>query len=86
MIVETTSTAPAILIVSEVNYPGWVASVDYAPARIYTADFMLRGIYVPAGAHRVEMRYTAPAARTGAWISIGSLLAIAALCVYWRRI
>lgn len=85
MTVETTSAAPAVLIISEVNYPGWVASVDDVPARIYTADFLLRGIYVPAGSHRVEMRYTAPAARNGALISGVSLLMAAALCVYARR-
>jgi len=85
MTVETTSATPAILIVSEVNYPGWVASVDDVPARIYTADFLLRGIYVPAGSHRVEMRYTAPSARRGALISGVTLLMIAGLCVYARR-
>lgn len=85
MAVETSSATPAVLIVSEVNYPGWVASIDDVPARIYTADYLVRGIYVPAGSHRVEMHYTAPAARNGALISVVTLLAVTVLCVYALR-
>jgi len=83
--IETNSGTAAILIVSEVNYPGWVASVDGVAAPIYTADFVLRGVAVPAGSHHVEMRYTAPAARRGAFISVLTLLTVAGLGVYARR-
>lgn len=82
--IETKADTPTVLILSEVNYPGWLASVDGADVPIYTADFLLLGVIVPAGSHRIEMRYTAPAARKGAWISITTLLVIAGLCVYSR--
>lgn len=83
--IETSADTASILVVSEINYPGWVATVDGKSTPIYTADFLLRGIALPAGAHRVEMRYTAPAARNGAMISGLTLLLIGALILYERR-
>jgi len=77
-----------VLVVSEINYPGWEATVDGRAARIHAADYLLRGVPLPAGAHRVEMRYTAPAARVGAAISAFTLLLLAALAFaprVWRR-
>src|SRR5712692_4590859 len=83
--IETSAPTATVLMVSEIFYPGWVASVDRQPAQIYVSDYLLRGISLPAGQHRVEMHYTAPAARTGAIISICTLLLLGALFVYGRR-
>src|SRR6266550_1569185 len=58
--------------------------IFFRQAPIVTTDFLLRGVALPPGSHRVEMRYTAPAARTGAFISVFSLLVILGLFVYNR--
>jgi hypothetical protein len=79
LIAETSSDRPAVLVVSEINYPGWIAWVDGQRAPIITADYLLRSVVVPAGLHRVEMRYTAPAARLGARISLIAIGLIIAL-------
>jgi uncharacterized membrane protein YfhO len=42
-------------------------------------------VIVPEGKHRVEMSYTAPAARRGAIISALTLLAMAGVVIYPRR-
>lgn len=81
LVIETVADTAAVLVVSEVNYPGWIATIDGARAPIHTADFLLRGVILPAGSHRMEMRYTAPAARNGALISLASLIFLAALGV-----
>jgi len=83
--IETSAETASVLIVGEINYPGWVATVDGAPAPIHSADFLLRGIALPAGLHRVEMRYTAPAARNGAFISGFTILLLVGLALYERR-
>jgi hypothetical protein len=83
--INTKSDKTAILVVSEINYPGWIATVDGSTAPIYQTDYLLRGVLVPAGVHRVEMRYAAPAARKGAVLSVITILAIAGLCIYARR-
>ncbi|MDT7602615.1 MAG: hypothetical protein QOF61_612 [Acidobacteriota bacterium] len=83
--VETEADRDALLVVSEIFYPGWEASVDGRAARIHLTDYLLRGVAVPAGRHRVEMRYRAPAARAGASVSALTLALLVALGVYARR-
>lgn len=87
LVVETESPAPAVLVVSELNYPGWIANLDGERVPIHTGNFLLRSVVLPAGKHQVEMRYTAPAARNGALISGFSLLVMFGLAVgaRWRH-
>ena len=85
VVIETIADTASVLVASEINYPGWIATVDGAPAPIHTADFLLRGIVLPAGSHRVEMRYTAPAARNGAFISVFTILLMGGLALYESR-
>jgi hypothetical protein len=85
LVIDTDALAPTVLVVSEIFYPGWAATVDGQPARILLTDYLLRGVALPPGRHRVEMRYTAPAARGGAIISACTLLLLGGLFVYSRR-
>ncbi|MDQ1610385.1 MAG: hypothetical protein QOG00_316 [Pyrinomonadaceae bacterium] len=85
LVVETRATQVTVLVVSEMFYPGWEATVDGAAARIHLTDFLLRGVFVPAGAHRVEMSYRAPAARNGAIISACTLVGLCLLVIFDRR-
>ncbi|MFL6211183.1 MAG: hypothetical protein ACJ74W_20205 [Pyrinomonadaceae bacterium] len=85
MLIETDAPTDTVLIVSEIFYPGWVATVDERPSQIYLTDYLLRGVALPAGQHRVELRYTAPAARNGALISALSLLTLLGLALYSFR-
>jgi hypothetical protein len=85
IVVETIAPTPTVLVLSEIFYPGWEATVDGRPERIRLADFLLRGVAVPAGRHRVEMRYVAPQARNGALVSALTLAALAGLCLASRR-
>ena len=85
IVVETESATPAVLVLSEVFYPGWEASVDGEARRIMLANYLLRAVAVPAGRHTVEMRYAAPAARNGAIISALTLAALIALAFVARR-
>jgi hypothetical protein len=83
--IETRTDQPAVLVVSEMHYPGWVATIDGVKTHIHNTDFLLRGIVAPAGLHRIEMQYKAPGARNGAIISLFTLLLIASLAVYAKR-
>jgi hypothetical protein len=85
MAIETNSDKQAMLVVSEMHYPGWVATLDGVKTPIHNTNFLLRGVVTPAGLHRVEMRYRAPGARTGAIISLFTLLLIGALAVHAKR-
>lgn len=82
--IETNSDKQAALIVSEVSYPGWEATIDGQPTRIFTANYLLRGVIVPEGKHRVDMRYTAPWTKAGGAISLLTLLVMGGVA-FWRR-
>jgi hypothetical protein len=82
--IETVADKRAALVVSEPHYPGWEATIDGQSAPILTANYLLRGVIVPEGKHRVEMRYTAPSARRGAIISVLTLLALTIGAITWR--
>jgi hypothetical protein len=62
--------APGLLMLSEVYYPGWKAYVDGRPVSLYSADYVLRAVPVPAGEHTVELRYESRSLRAGIAISL----------------
>jgi Bacterial membrane protein YfhO len=45
----------SLLVMSENYYPGWMAWLDDAPAKIYNVDIAFRGIVIPAGTHWLRM-------------------------------
>ena len=55
-----------MVIAGETYSPGWQASVDGKPARLYEVYSALRGVVVDAGRHRVEMRYRPKSVFVGA--------------------
>lgn len=67
-----------MLVLSEVWYPGWTATVDGAEAKVLRADWSLRGIPVAAGRHTVEVRFEPAPFRRGAVVTLVALLAAAA--------
>ncbi len=84
--IETEADQPAVLVVSELFYDGWQATLDGVPVPIYKADYLLRGVAVPAGKHRVVMRYAAPMARSGFFISQATFVLMVGLALWhWRN-
>lgn len=79
--VEAVAPAPSVLVLNGAWYPGWEATVADAAADVFPANLVLRGVAVPAGTHRVVLRYTQPGLQAGAIISLASL---AALLAWWR--
>jgi len=49
--------APALLVLSEVFYPGWQAFLDGQPTPIYRTNFAFRGVWVPPGTHRLVLSF-----------------------------
>jgi hypothetical protein len=52
--VATQADGPRFLVVSDVYYPGWRASMDGRAARVLRTDYLLRGVALPAGTHTVR--------------------------------
>ncbi|NQU08690.1 MAG: YfhO family protein [Candidatus Abyssubacteria bacterium] len=72
---------PKILVLSEQYYPGWRATVDGAPTKIYRANYLLRAVEAPAGTHTVCFSYRPSSLAIGFPISILTLLGIVVVLV-----
>ena len=79
VVYRVTTDRPRLLVASEVYYPaGWTATVGVEPAPIVRANYLLRGVPVPAGEGQiVTLRYRPETRSRGVMIS-----GIAALLVY----
>ncbi len=62
-----------LLVMSEVYYPGWSATVDGAATPIMRADVALRGIPLHAGKHQIEMVYDPWSVKVGIGVTVGTL-------------
>lgn len=76
--VETRSATPSLLVLADVFYPGWEATVDGRPAPVVRADYVLRAAPVAAGTHLVRFEFRPASLRTGAAVSGASFLLLAA--------
>jgi hypothetical protein len=69
---KVTATGNNLLFLSESYYPkGWKALVDGRETPIYRLDYLFRGIVVPEGTHKVEMKFESPTYRLGENVSLG---------------
>ncbi len=57
VLIKTTSSKPGYLVFTDSFYPGWIATVDGAAAKILRANYSFRGVAVPLGMHNVEFHY-----------------------------
>ncbi len=76
VVVRTNARRPALLILTDSWFPGWKASVDGVAVPIHRVDYLVRGVSVPAGAHRVEFRYQPSSWRAGWIVSTLALLTL----------
>lgn len=75
---EATLSAPGLLVLSEVSYPGWVVRVNGQAATGLRAYGLLRAIALPAGHWSLEWRFEPLAFRAGAALGALTLLALSA--------
>jgi hypothetical protein len=73
-----------LLVVSESMYPGWVATVDASPARIWNAYGTFRSVVVDAGRHSVEMPFRPRTVYYGAALGLLGLVLVAAVAISRR--
>jgi uncharacterized membrane protein YfhO len=50
----------SVLLVNDKFDPTWRVSVDGKPAELLRCNFIMRGVFVPPGAHTVEFQFSLP--------------------------
>jgi hypothetical protein len=77
---DVSADRPVWLFVADANYPGWRATLDGAPAPLFSADVLGKAVGVPQGRHTVTIAFHSATFARGLWISIAAtLLALLAL-------
>ncbi|CAA9544393.1 MAG: hypothetical protein AVDCRST_MAG87-352 [uncultured Thermomicrobiales bacterium] len=83
------SSAPGLLVLSEVYAEGWTATVDGERVEVLRTNHALRGVPLPAGEHEVVVTYEPESLRIGLWST--GLASVAMLGIWgwalidWRR-
>jgi hypothetical protein len=72
------------LVLADSYYPGWKAFVDGKKTKIYRTNYVMRGVVVPAGLHRVEFRYDPLSFKIGLIISLTSLVVVVGFLMWCR--
>ena len=67
----------SVLLLNDKFDPRWQVFVDCKPAKLLRCNFIMRGVYLPPGAHTVEFQFSLPCVPlyiTLAAFSVGVLL------------
>src|SRR5262245_42208311 len=84
---QTRNSQPGFLVLSEIYYSGWDAWIDGHRTAVERVNYLLRGLAVPAGDHRIEFVFRAHSFRTGAACSLmGVLLLLVCASNMTRRV
>jgi len=87
IILATSGTAPGVLLLNDKYDPHWQVTIDGQPAPLLRANYIMRGVYVPAGRHTVKFDFAMPhlpldITATAVLIGLGL---VGFLCVAGRR-
>lgn len=64
----------AILVLSEVDYPGWKLFVDGKEQKYFTANYVFRAVPLTGGQHEVEFRFEPKSFYWGSYVSVFSVI------------
>ena len=78
---EVNASSNGLLTLSEVNFPGWIATVDGQPTPIWTSYHILRTIKVPEGNHKVIFCYSLTSLRIGKILTLLGIILLLGLII-----
>jgi hypothetical protein len=78
---RVTTSSTAALVLSQIWFPGWKATVDGDEVPVLRADGALTGVLLPAGSHDVRFVFRPLSFTIGAFITILTVLVVVALII-----
>jgi hypothetical protein len=86
VVVHARVDRPGALVLNDAFFPGWTAEIDRHPTAVARANYLVRGVLLPAGEHEVIFRYQMPTSVViGVCLSILSLASILAVAAWALR-
>ena len=76
---EVEAAAPSVVLFSQAHAPSWRAFVNGQSTQIWKANYGFQAVVVPAGRHRIELRYEDRLVLGGAIVSTLALVVCVAL-------
>jgi len=76
---DVTTSDPSVLVISQIDYPGWNADVDGKPAPIVRANYAFPAIFVSAGSHHVRFSFEPDTFKVGLALSVVAVIVLAVL-------
>jgi uncharacterized membrane protein YfhO len=74
------------VVLDDMWYPGWTATIDGASNSIYPANFLDRAVMVPAGRHVIKFDFEMPGLRLGLDVSaLGVVVCLGLLLLAQRE-
>lgn len=83
--IRVDTPAAGLLILSDMYYPGWQATIDGQAAPILKTNTIQRGVRVAAGQHEVRFSFRPPLVIYGGLLSLVALLCTLGLLVWGLR-
>lgn len=74
MVIDVEVPSSRILVLSDIFFPGWKVLIDDKKEQMLKVNYVLRGVVVPAGRHKVKFIYDPQSFRIGAVVSVMSLI------------
>jgi hypothetical protein len=76
VVIGTSTSQQAILVLTDAYFPGWVARIDGQRTPILRANYLFRAVIVPPGGHQVTFSYEPLSVAVGAVITLVTLFVI----------
>jgi hypothetical protein len=78
---EVELSAPGLLVMSDIYYPGWNVYVNGHQQPLHAANLIMRGVYLPPGVHTVEFVYEPLSLTVGLYVSLGTVVLLLILLI-----
>lgn len=79
--IAVSNPANALLVLGEKYNRGWKATVDDEPVTIQRVNYILRGVYLAPGTHRVAFRFDPLPFKIGKYLTLGSFALFAGMLI-----
>jgi hypothetical protein len=82
---ESYSDLAGVMVISQNRLPGWRVKVDGREQRLLDVDWALTGVALTPGQRLVELNYQPWAFRLGLWASLGTVLILGGMGLYFCK-